>query len=945
MDLILLPLLLLFLLLTPVAIVWLIVSHLRLMREFSAFRERVERQLEQRGAGLATAVIGKTTSTAAIGTDGNVAPAATMPTKPATTAPVAPAPSEPAAASVETHQGVIRLPEGLTRLFDGSTKSSDGTTESSAHSIETTPPFAYVFDVANLVRLGNWLRDNWFIVVAAVSLALAGVFLVQYGIEKGLLSPRVRVAVAVAFGFTLIGIGDWARRKLAGVDEDAVGFLPSGFASAGIVTLFATALAARHLYGMLGAESVFIALLVIATLALVLGWLFGTFLGAIGILGAVAAPFIVGGESSSTDWLFHYFALVAIVGLGVDAARHSAWLSSLAVGATSLASGLVFLDGRSTYLLGFAALVALGCTFIPSLQLRPGFPGAMCFGRITGLGERGSPRFETRLATAGIAVLAVASVAVSFDGTGFWLALIALSVAVLVIALWLQQGSTLDDLAAALAVVLLLIVGLHGAGTHPASEMLSAGIAGISLPRSITLLVCLGVAISALAFWRYCRGTRFPTQWAIGSALSAPVMSLLIALLWSPLEFLDRDVWAMHVALVAVAMSAFAERAYRGSRDDRLVAAIHALAGYNMIGYGLTVMLTDTALTLALAALAASAAWVDRRFDLRLATWFIQVAVAVCVYRLVVQPGVLWALDAALAEVTLAYLGTAAMLAATWWLLDHRQRTAGRGATESAVVALVGIYACVLLYRFLDNGQVFAHWSLSLFGMIWLIMAAVHLRRYLDADALRWLHGMLAGLFLCIALTLIGASTMIFNPLQFHDRVLGPPVFNSLLVAYLLPAIGFAAFGKVCGTDNVNCRRAAFGIALALTAFYIGLAIRHLWHGSFIDGSNILDGELYTYTIALLIAGASTLVLGFVRGSDMLRRIGLGILAVAIAKVYFIDTRGLQGLARVLSFLALGLVLAALALVNRWMSRRGPGSSDDDDDSRPCDTATWAGAD
>ena len=57
-------------------------------------------------------------------------------------------------------------------------------------------------------RLGAllaWLQHNWVYAISALSLALAGVFFVQYGMEKGLLPPGLRVLVALGFGAALIG--------------------------------------------------------------------------------------------------------------------------------------------------------------------------------------------------------------------------------------------------------------------------------------------------------------------------------------------------------------------------------------------------------------------------------------------------------------------------------------------------------------------------------------------------------------------------------------------------------------------------------------------------------------------------------------------------------------------------------------------------------------------
>ena len=64
----------------------------------------------------------------------------------------------------------------------------------------------------------------------------------------------------------------------------------------------------------------------VAALAIVLGWFHGPLLAAGGIIGATAAPFLVGG-SSDAAWLFYYyFALIAAAGLAVDTVKRWAWV-------------------------------------------------------------------------------------------------------------------------------------------------------------------------------------------------------------------------------------------------------------------------------------------------------------------------------------------------------------------------------------------------------------------------------------------------------------------------------------------------------------------------------------------------------------------------------------------------------------------------------------------
>ncbi|MEO1790538.1 MAG: DUF2339 domain-containing protein, partial [Pseudomonadota bacterium] len=56
-----------------------------------------------------------------------------------------------------------------------------------------TPPKAFVFRQDRIAEAFQWLKANWVLAAGAASLSLAGIFLVQYGMERGLLTPFWRV--------------------------------------------------------------------------------------------------------------------------------------------------------------------------------------------------------------------------------------------------------------------------------------------------------------------------------------------------------------------------------------------------------------------------------------------------------------------------------------------------------------------------------------------------------------------------------------------------------------------------------------------------------------------------------------------------------------------------------------------------------------------------------
>ena len=862
-----------------VILAWLVHGHIRLQRTVRTLRADVDRLAHRQGPSA--------------GEDG------------ATDAAVRNPPERPVAPDETVGEATTPIPPGLPVASEAA----------------DTPPRSYVFDPATFERLAGWVRENWLVAVGAVSLAMAGVFLVQWGMERGLLSPPLRVLAALGFGLALIGTGEWVRRRGGDAPGDLAAFVPSAFAGAGIVTLFSGILAARQLYDLIGARTAFVALAGIAALAVLLGWVYGPFLTVVGIVGAVAAPFVVGGEAESVHWLFYYFVLIAAVGLGVDAMKRSAWISAVAVAVPCLGALAIWLGSESVHALGFAALLAVATVCIPNLALRPAFDGAMIFHGLRSRGEPGWPEFPTRLAGTGLIVLAVTAIFVSLRGeAAFWLSLGALGLALGALAFWLDRTAVLDDLAIPVALAMLAIVGLHGILDRPVARLTVDDMQSSGVVRT---LVGAGLAITALTGWKSLRTARFAVPWAAGSALFAPAVMLLLWLYWDPVARYGERGWAVHVLVVAAAMTVLAERTRRVEGPGGVRTALFALAGLNMIALAMAVLMTQTALTLGFAVVVVSAAWLDRRFDLPLVGWFVQIGVAACSYRLVIDPGLPWALDAGLAELAAGFAGTLALLALAWWLLQFRERAMALAVVESAIFGLLGLFACILAFRGLEAaGSDSGHAYLGLFALVWLVNAAVQTYRAGFDGPLRRLRMGLAAVFGTLGLLFLGLAATIFNPLGMGGEVAGPPIFDSLALVYLLPALLLAGMAHRFAYLPDWVRVGLGVVATAAATLWAGLEIRRLWQGPDLSVAGVRDGELYSYTLAMLLCGSVLLLLAYLRRSAVLRKAGMAVVALTVAKVFLVDMAGLQGLLRVLSFLALGVVLAGLALLNRWITGR-----------------------
>ncbi|MEZ5778941.1 MAG: DUF2339 domain-containing protein [Paracoccaceae bacterium] len=789
--------------------------------------------------------------------------------------------------------------------------------------------------------LGAWLKVNWVYAVSALSLALAGIFFVQYGIENGLLPPELRVMAAILFGGVLIGAGEWIRRRWGDREGDSTAYLPSTFSGAGLVSIFAGIISARQLYGLIGPTPAFAGLFATAVLAIVLGWFYGPFLAAVGLVGATAAPFVVGGESEAPYWLYAYFALIAGIGLFVDTVRRWAWVSVLALALGYVGSGLLFLateDGPGWFALALVGLAFLAVC-VPARGFMPDHAGAMNAEFLQGRGKV-RPIFPTLLA--GAAVLATSGLLLVLptdNGTESLLVFLCLAVLTVALTIWSGGARALSDLTLLPASAFLVRLGFEGADNWPlAYEFWTQAIENrapeTAAPMTVTLLLGLAAAMTLVAAWASGTAGRLKPFWAAGSALVAPVAALVLELFWAPSIVIGAYPWALHVIALAALMVAMAVVFARTDGEDRRRAAYATLSALSLIALALFLVTTKGALTVALGALVVAAAALDRRFRLPEMALFIQAAVIVLSWRLVVDPGLGWAVeDATLWETVLSYGGAAAAMAAGLWLLTGLERRSAKVFLESAFAADMALLANVLITRWLVAADpvevwVLAHWALTLNALPWLVLMLVQLYRLKLGGAMRWVRWAIAVIAAAIGFGGLVASVVPANPLlglSMGGRewlVYGPPVIDTLFVAYALPGLLLLLAMTRLGHLGRWLRWPLTGVGVALAALYIGLEIRRLWRGDDLSVPGVTQPELYSYTIALMVVGAALLYQAIARRSQTLRRVAMAVIALTIAKVFLIDISGLTGLTRVFSFLALGLSLAGLAFLNRWAAGR-----------------------
>jgi uncharacterized membrane protein len=261
------------------------------------------------------------------------------------------------------------------------------------------------------------------------------------------------------------------------------------------------------------------------------------------------------------------------------------------------------------------------------------------------------------------------------------------------------------------------------------------------------------------------------------------------------------------------------------------------------------------------------------------------------------------------------------------WRLLPEGRAGALAFLESGFAAAAALFANVLLIRWLnDTGGIDSFWAISMNAMPWLLVMLAQLYRYKLGGWMRWVRAGLAVVSGLVAGLTLAAAVLPLNPL-FSWRVepLGPPLLDRLFLAYGMPALVIAVALRFLGHLHLALRWSLGAVAALLASLYIGLEIRRAWHGDALDDYGVLQGELYSYTIALMVLGAGLLAAAILRRSTALRWAAMTVIVLTVAKVFLIDAAGLAGLMRVVSFLGLGLALAGVAFLNRWAAQQATG--------------------
>jgi uncharacterized membrane protein len=793
-------------------------------------------------------------------------------------------------------------------------------------------------EAAQRSPLEERLASRWLLWLGAAALALSGLFLINYAVESGLLTPTTRIVLALLLGIALTLGGEWTRRRslpryLAAARVDLVS---GALTSAGIFVSFAAVYAAHSLYGLISPLVAFMGLALIALVAFALAALHASIVAILGLLAGFLTPALVRSELPSAWALFGYLAVVVLACAAVVRYRHWSWLAFGAIAGGAIWT-IIWIDSSLS-----------PPDIVPVTAFQALLAGAMIYLVVQGV-DPVSPaiwagiRSVTRLERAAWAAIASSSIliAAAIDAariSDFNLAILGLIAAIAVYAGRHWQRFDAIILFVSLPPLIIFMLAPLGAEIE-AARLQVTGISGPPFEGLIASAVWpyfLRAILFAflLAFAGYVAQEQAdrPQVWAGISAIAA---ALLLVLVYVRLREVTADrLWAS-IATASAFLALLAARRLNADRIDhgrRVALAVYSAAVVAGTSFAFALVFRNAWLTIALALQIPALAWLEERLRLRELRLFALALAGIVLFRLVVNPYILgYDADAILGTQWILYGYGLPALAFFVGSLIFRRAAADLTVTVLEAGALA--FALLLMafeIRLLIEGKVdsphLSFLELSLHTLVWLATGWWRGRAY--AASGRAVDGWYAAILLALgAFGVLVVQLLFLNPALTLEYIGEWPVIDKLLLGYLAPAVLLVVVARDLGDiPRLSWLRPAAGIGALILAFaWVTLETKHLFQGPKLAPWHRSDGEYYAYSVVWLLFAFLLLAAGLWRRQPKLRYGALAVLLITVLKVFISDMAGLQGLYRVASFLGLGLSLVAIGWIyQRFVYPRAP---------------------
>jgi len=760
--------------------------------------------------------------------------------------------------------------------------------------------------------------------VGGIALALAGLFMVKYSIETGLLSPTVRLVLGGMFGIVLLYAGNWVFGKNNISNGTRIAQALSG---AGLADLFACLFAATSLYHLIPVFAGFAGMAAVTALAVTLSLRHGPPIALLGLVGGFLTPALVGSSEPNAPLLFVYLYFV-LAGLFTVIRKQNWWLLSIptVVGAFLwiiiwLANSYRPADGiwLGLFLLAVSATIAitskkamedgkLDSELLDSLKLSSALNYLAMGGAVVLMGFVAAESDFGLIEWGLFGLLTMGGIALAYFNQKLYEFVPWLSMAVNMVMLATWHGG--DNFT--LALILLSFALLYMASSY--FIMWKA-------PGPVSWAALAGV--SSLGY--YLLGYYELHGW-LAVQLASSENWLAAMPLWGMLAFI---LSSLAISVVKQIMERFNDD---GETKQKLL-AIFAIAATAFLSIGLTIELKHEFLSVVFAAEMLAISWISTRINIKALRYIVGLLGIAFTILLIPQALLLVQLTAySLVEAKLYLqegvpivnwplfqLGLPALMFIGSTIFLRKEKDDRLiNALEISAIALLGVMGYYLTRNAFHIGEnvLFSKAGFTERGVITNILFIYGLSCFWVGRIFARRSVSLSGLALsAIALFRIGYFDLfIHNPIWSHQLVGSLPILNALLLPYGLPIAWLILANKeLPGIGKGSYLRYTNPLTLLLAFMLLSLNVRQIYHSEYLDSGITSNAEIYTYSAVWLIMGIALLFFGTLRQDKTLRIASLAIMILTVGKVFLYDASELTGLFRVFSFLGLGLSLLALS--------------------------------
>lgn len=789
------------------------------------------------------------------------------------------------------------------------------------------------------------LTVRWMVWLGGVAIALAGVFLVKYAAERGLLGPAARCGIAVVLGAALVCGGEWLRRNPDhGLARYAPGsYVPQALSAAGLFVAFAAIYAAYGLYDLIAPLATFVALAAIALAGFGLSILQGPFVALLGLIGGLVTPLLVDTGAPSAFGLFAYVALIVAACLAIVRYMRWWWLAFGAVAGGALWAllwlavehqpGDVLVLG--TYLVALAAMSLLFWWNYEIPQRSDNW--------LEDIAGTTMPEAAGWLGAVAVAVLMPGLV----QGSDQSFASLVFVAALCGLFGWFAWRTPSHDGLLGIGGVMVLFViaiwELPGARESPGAFPLPGGwrflgpVLDDELIPFVSTVWVFG-ALFAVAGYAGLWTAKRPAVWA-GASSAVPVGLLVLSYFRIEDRVPDLNWSIVGLVLAGIAVGAAASTGRRN--DERLAPAlgVYAAAAVAALSFAMAMIFERALLTVAFSLQLPALAWIARSTGVGLLRWIAGVVAGVVLVRLALNWNVLgYPLGRDVGTNWVLY-GYGIPAVAFYWAARQF-----RAVRDDHVVALLEggtlLFATLLVsleIRVLVEGSLEArHYGLfeqSLQTAAWLVIALSRIWSYAVRARLVSLWGARLLLVLAVAQTVL-LQLLLSNPVVTGEPVGTLALINGLFLAYALPGLLLLAVSLWLEVIEFGWAKTPLrALSFLLFFVYVTLEVQRAYQGPVLSGYAQSDAEFYSYSAAWLGFALVLLALGIYFRFAMMRYASLAVLLVTVAKVFLLDMSDLTGLLRVASFLGLGLCLVGIGYVYQRFVFPQPGGPDPQEDA------------